>query len=103
VFGVYDFYPKIVVTHDKGWRMSKSRVWVHALLKGLALQRAGHSGEIALAGLRRQRSMRAVTPVLFALAVVTVAQKLYIHPATHDWGRQSHQEDAGILAAYNVQ
>ena len=39
--------------------------------KGLALPRASHSGEIALAGSRRLRSTLAAAPVLFAHAVVT--------------------------------
>jgi hypothetical protein len=43
---------------------------VHTL-KGLALPRACHSGEIALASSRRLRSTFAAAPVLFAHAVVT--------------------------------
>ena len=43
---------------------------VHTL-KGLALPRACHSGEIALAGSRHLRSTLAAAPVLFAHAVVT--------------------------------
>jgi hypothetical protein len=43
---------------------------VHAQ-KGLALPRASHSGEIALAGLYRLRSTLTAAPVLFAHAVVT--------------------------------
>ena len=39
-------------------------------LKGLALPRACHSGEIALAGSRHLRSTLAAAPVLFAHAVV---------------------------------
>ncbi len=46
---------------------------VHAL-KGLALPRASHFGEIALAGSRRLRSKLATTPVFSAHAVVTVAK-----------------------------
>ncbi len=42
--------------------------------KGLALPRASHSGEIALAGSRRLHSTLAAAPVLFAHAVVTVAK-----------------------------
>ncbi len=42
---------------------------VHAL-KGLALPRACHSGEIALAGSRRLHSALAAAPVFFAHAVV---------------------------------
>ena len=45
-------------------------VCVHAL-KGLALPRATHSGEIALLGSRCLRSMLAAAPVLFAHAVFT--------------------------------
>ncbi len=41
--------------------------------KGLVLRRASHSGEIALAGSHRLRSMLAAAPVLFAHAVATVA------------------------------
>jgi hypothetical protein len=41
------------------------------MLKGLALPRACHSGEIALAGSRRLHSTLAAAPVLFAHAVVT--------------------------------
>ena len=41
------------------------------MLKGLALPRASHSGEIALAGSSRLRSTLAAAPVLFAHAVVT--------------------------------
>ncbi len=40
-------------------------------LKGLALPRACHFGEIALAGSRRLRSTLAAAPILFAHAVVT--------------------------------
>jgi hypothetical protein len=40
-------------------------------LKGLALPRACHSGEIALAGSRRLHFTLAAVPVLFAHAVVT--------------------------------
>ena len=40
-------------------------------LKELALPRAFHSGEIALAGSRRLHSTLAAAPVLFAHAVVT--------------------------------
>jgi hypothetical protein len=43
---------------------------VHAL-KGLALPRASHSGEIALAGLCCLRSTLAAAPVLFAHIVAT--------------------------------
>ena len=43
---------------------------MHAL-KGLALRRASHSGEIVLAGSRRLRSTLAAAPVLFAHAAVT--------------------------------
>jgi hypothetical protein len=43
---------------------------VHAL-KGLALPRASHSREIALAGSSRLRSTLAAAQVLFAQAVVT--------------------------------
>ena len=43
-------------------------------LKGLALPRASHSGEIALSGLRRLRDTLATVPVLYAQAVVTVAK-----------------------------
>ncbi len=43
--------------------------YVHAL-KGLALPRASHSGEIALSGSRRLRSMLAAAPVLFEHAAV---------------------------------
>ncbi len=43
---------------------------VHAL-KGLALLRASHSGEIALVGSRRLRSTLVAAPVLFAHAIVT--------------------------------
>ena len=39
--------------------------------KELALPRASHSGEIALAGSRCRRSTLAVAPVLFAPGVVT--------------------------------
>ena len=46
---------------------------MHAL-EGLALPRASHSGEIALAGSRRLRSMLAAAPVLFTHAVVIVAE-----------------------------
>lgn len=46
---------------------------VHAL-KGLALPRVSHSGEIALSGSRRLRSTLAAAPVLFARAVVTAAK-----------------------------
>ena len=54
--------------------------------KGLALLRASHSDDIALAGSRRQRSLSVhcqrstlvAPPVLFAHAVVTVAKK--VHP-----------------------
>ena len=45
---------------------------VHTL-KGLALPRASHSGEIALAGSRRLRSTLAAAPVHFVHAAVTVA------------------------------
>jgi hypothetical protein len=40
-------------------------------LKGRALPCTSHSGEIALAGLRRLRFTLAAAPVLFAHAVVT--------------------------------
>ncbi len=40
-------------------------------LKGLALPRASHFGEIALSGSRRLRSPLAPAPVLFAHAVAT--------------------------------
>ena len=43
---------------------------VHTV-KGLALPRASHSDEIALAGSRRLRSTLAAAPVLLAHAVVT--------------------------------
>ncbi len=43
---------------------------VHSL-KGLALLRACHSSEIALAGSRRLHSMLAAAPVLYAHVVVT--------------------------------
>ncbi len=46
---------------------------VHAL-KGLALPRASHSGEIALAGSRHLRSTLAAAPVLFAHAAITVGK-----------------------------
>jgi hypothetical protein len=51
-----------------------NKVWWIAVmcmraLKGLALQRASHSGEIALPGSRRLRSTLAAAPVLFACAV----------------------------------
>jgi hypothetical protein len=50
-----------------------SGVCVHAL-KGLALPRKSHAGEIALSGSRRLlRSTLAAAPVLFAHAVVTEA------------------------------
>jgi hypothetical protein len=44
------------------------------VLKGLALPRASHYGEIVLAGSCRLRSTLAVAPVLSAHAVVTVAR-----------------------------
>ena len=44
-------------------------------LKGLALPRAHHSGEIALAGSRGLHSTLAAAPVLFAHAAVTVAKQ----------------------------
>ena len=50
--------------------MVSNAVFVHAL-KGLALPRASHSGEIALAGLHRLRSTLVAAPVLFTRAVVT--------------------------------
>ena len=40
-------------------------------LKGLALPRVSHSGEIALAGSHRLHSTLAAVPVLFAHAVAT--------------------------------
>ena len=43
--------------------------------QGLALPRAGHSVEIALAGSRRQSSTLAAAPVLFTHAVVIVAKQ----------------------------
>ena len=43
-------------------------------LKGLALPRASHSGEIALSGSRRLRSTLAAARILFAHTVVTVAK-----------------------------
>ena len=43
-------------------------------LKGLALPRTGHSGEIAQSGSRHLRSMLAAAPVLFVHAVVTAAR-----------------------------
>ena len=43
-------------------------------LKGLALPRVSHSGEIALAGSHRLRATLAAAPVLFAHAVATVAK-----------------------------
>ncbi len=43
-------------------------------LKGLALPRASHSSEIALAGSRRLRSTLAAAPVLLARAVLTVVK-----------------------------
>ena len=46
---------------------------VHTL-KGLALPRACHYGEIALAGSRRLHSTLAAARVLFAHTVVTVAK-----------------------------
>ena len=50
-------------------------VCVHAL-KGLALPRASHSGEIApAAGSRRLRSTLAAAPFLFAHAVATETKK----------------------------
>jgi hypothetical protein len=49
---------------------------VHTL-KGLALPRASHSGEIALAGSRRLHSTLAAAPVLFAYAVVTEIKNKY--------------------------
>ncbi len=48
---------------------------VHTL-KGLALPRASHSGEIALAGSRRLRSTLAAAPVLFVHAATL--QKLIL-------------------------
>jgi hypothetical protein len=48
--------------------------WVRAQ-KGLALPRASHPGEIALAGSRRLHSTLAAAPVLFAHDAVTVAEK----------------------------
>ncbi len=43
-------------------------------LKGLALPRKSHSGEIALAGSHRLRSTLAAAPVLFVHAVITAAK-----------------------------
>jgi hypothetical protein len=57
--------------------MYASGVCVRAV-KGLALPRASHPGEIALSGSRHLRSTLAVAPVLFAHAVVTVAKNPYI-------------------------
>ncbi len=53
--------------------MNAGSVCVRAL-KGLALPRVSHSGEIALTGSRRLRFTLAAAPVLFAHAVVTVAK-----------------------------
>ena len=52
----------------------KHRVCMYEL-KGLALSRASHSGEITLSGLRSLRP----TPVLFAHAGCLSSQKQYIH------------------------
>jgi hypothetical protein len=43
------------------------------VLEGLALPHACHSGDIALAGSRRLRSMLAAAPILLVHAAVTVA------------------------------
>ena len=56
-------------TGDYSTYFTKSKS-VHTL-KGLALPRACHFGEIALAGSRRLHSTLAAAPVLFAHAVVT--------------------------------
>ena len=52
-------------------------------LKGLALPRASHSSEIALADSRRLRSTLAAVSVLFAHAIVTVAKNRTF--ATPNW------------------
>ena len=55
------------------------------MLKELALPRACHSGEIALAGSRRLHSTLAAAPVLFAHDVVTVAEiDRIITPIAHN-------------------
>ncbi len=49
-------------------------------LKGLALLRASHSSEIALAGSRRLRYTLAAAPAFFAHTVVTVAKTVHLPP-----------------------
>ena len=51
--------------------------------KGLVLPRASHSGEIAMAGSRRLRSMLVAAPVLFAHAVVHSSNKVVSAPLAH--------------------
>ncbi len=63
---------------------------VHTL-KGLALPRACHSGEITLAGSRRLHSTLAAAPVLFAHAVVTETNiGRIINPMLHIMGPSSY-------------
>jgi hypothetical protein len=58
-------------------------VCVH-ILKGLALPRVSHSGEIALSGSRCLCSTLAAAPVLFAHAVVTAAKtSTFAIPRSH--------------------
>ncbi len=60
---------------------------VHAP-KNLALPRVIHSGEIALLGSRRLRSMLAAALVLFVLAVVIVSKNhTYATPTPRAYGR----------------
>ena len=60
-----------VVGGPDSTKLSKAEC-VH-VLKGLALPRGSHSGEITLAGSRCLLSTLAAAPVLFAHAFVTVA------------------------------
>ena len=68
-------------------------VCAHAL-KALALPRAGHSGEIALAGSRRLRSTVAAAPVLFTHALVTeIKIGRIISPKSNSWCQTVKQSD----------